>query len=171
MKTILTLFLFCGFALVQKAAAQTVATDSASATTAAKPDPRADRLRSMRDLRPGFPPRSAPFPGQPARDARHNTRQFALPKDLVKKVRSGEIPPGSDYFKATAASTPIPAMLADSSYVKDYRYYAYNIGMRQQLHPARTGLIIGGSVLVVVAGFVALIIALSHAVHFHPTMY
>jgi hypothetical protein len=170
MKTIFALLLFCCFALVQKAAAQTAVTDSARATPPAKPDSRADRLQAIRDRRPGFPSRSAPFPGEPAWDARHNTRQFKLPKDLVPKVRSGEIPATSDYFKPTAASTPIPQMLADSAYVKDYRYYAYNKGIRQTAHPATTGLIIGGSVLVAVAGIVALFIALSH-IHIHPTMY
>ncbi|HZY36138.1 MAG TPA: hypothetical protein VFE53_05790 [Mucilaginibacter sp.] len=170
MKTTITLLLFCCFALVQMAAAQTAATDSTKATPPAKPDSRADRLRAMRDMRPGLPPRSAPFPGEPARDARHNTRQFRLPKELVPKVSSGEIPATSDYFKPTAASTPIPQMLADSAYVKDYRYYAYNKGLRQTAHPATTGLIIGGSVLVLVGGLIALIIVLSH-VHIHSTMY
>ena len=168
MKTILALFLFCCFAFMQEAAAQT--TDSTS-TVQSKPAPPANHWQAMRERRPGFGPTSAPFEGQPARDARHNTRQFRLPKDLVPKVRDGEIPATSDYFKPTAASTPIPEMLADSAYVKDYRYYAYIMGSRQMAHPARTGLIIGGSILVAVVGFVALVVALSHAVHIHPTMY
>jgi hypothetical protein len=165
MKTILALSLFCFFALVQKVAAQTTATDSANATQQAKPPSRADRMRAMLPQRP-VRPTSVPFPGEPASDARHNTRRFKLPKDLVPKVRDGEIAATSDYFKPTAASTPVPEMLADSSYVKDYRYNAYNIGIRQLRHPAGTGFIIGGSVLVFVAGMVALIIALSH-VHIH----
>jgi hypothetical protein len=169
MKTTLTLFLFCCFALVQKAAAQTAATDSARATQPAKPAARTNRMQPMRDGRPGFGRTSAPFPGEPAWDARHDSRQFRLPKDLVPMVRDGEIPATSDYFKPTAASTPVPEMLADSAYVKDYRYYAYNNSFRQMAHPERTGLIIGGSVLVGVAGIVALFVALSH-IHIHTTM-
>jgi hypothetical protein len=169
MKTILALFFFCCFALVQKVAAQVVATDSAGATQPAKPAPRADRLHTMWDRRPGFWPMSAPFPGKAARHARSDASQFRLPKNLIPKVRDGEITATSDYFKPTAASTSLPELLADSAYVKDYRYYAYNTGSRQMLHPVGTGLIIGGGVLVVISGFVALFIELSH-VHIHQSI-
>jgi hypothetical protein len=170
MKTILALLLFCCFAFMQKVDAQAVATDSASATQPAKPASRADRLRAMRVMRPAFPPVGAPFPGKPASHARHDTRFFMLPKALISKVRDGEIPSTSDYFKPTAESTSDPEFLADSAYVKDYRYYAYNTGIRQIKHPVGTGLIIGGGVLVVVAGMVALVIELSH-IHIKPHMY
>jgi hypothetical protein len=162
MKTLLALCLFCCFAPVQKAAAQVAATDSASAAQPAKPASRADRLRAMRARRPGLLPISAPFPGKPARRARFDASQFRLPKKLVPKVRDGEIPATSDYFKPTA-STSRPELLADSAYVKDYRFYAYNTGRRQLRHPVGTGLIIGGGVAVFLIGIVALFITLGHA--------
>ena len=162
MKTMLALCCFCFFALVQKAAAQVAATDTASAARPAKPVSRADRLRAMRDRRPGLSPMSAPFPGRPASRARNDTRRFKLAKNVVPKVRDGEIAATSDYFKPTAASTPAPELLADSAYVKDYRFYAYNTGIRQMKHPVGTGLIIGGSILVVLTGIVALFITLGH---------
>ncbi len=171
MRTILTLTLFCCFALLQKAAAQVSPPDTTSAAPAARPDPRSDRFRAMRDRRPGFGRTSVPFSGEPARRARHNTLNFKLPKNLVQKVRDGEITATSDYFKPTAASTPDTLLLADSAYVKDYRYFAYNKGSRQMAHPTRTGLIIGGSILVVITGIVALVVAIGHAVHVTPHMY
>jgi hypothetical protein len=105
---------------------------------------------------------TAPFPGEAAGYARYDVRRFRLPKSLAPKVRGGEISATSDYFKPTAESTPVPEMLADSAYVKDYRFYAYNIGSRQMLHPTGTGLLIGGSILAAVTGIVALVITLSH---------
>ncbi len=162
MKTILALSFFCCFALVQKVAAQVAAADSARAAQAAKPDPRADHLRAMRARRPDFRFKSAPFPGEASRRARNDAFEFRLPKNLVPKVRDGEISASSDYFKPTA-STHTPELLADSAYVKDYRFYAYNIGIRQMRDPVGTGLIIGGSALVVLTGIVALFVALGHA--------
>jgi hypothetical protein len=162
MKTILALSFFCCFALVQKAAAQAAATDTTSAAQAAKQPSRAERLQAMRDRRPGLWPVSAPFPGKPARRARFDASQFRLPKKLVPKVRDGEIPATSDYFKPTA-STSRPELLADSAYVKDYRFYAYNTGRRQLRHPVGTGLIIGGGAAVFLVGIVALFLTLGHA--------
>ena len=170
MKTILALSFFCCFALVQKVSAQVAAADSARAAQAAKPDPRADHLRAMRARRPDFRFKSAPFPGEAARRARNDAFEFRLPKNLVPKVRDGEISASSDYFKPTTASTHTPGLLADSAYVKDYRFYAYKRGSRQLRDPVGTGLIIGGSALVVLTGIVALFVALGH-IHIQPHMY
>ena len=163
MKTILVLFFFCCAALVQKAAAQSVATDSASSSHAAQPASGAGPVHDTQ-TRPDNPgPRSAPFAGAPARQARRDSRSFRLPKDMVPKVRAGEITASSDYFKPTA-STSSPAQLTDSAYVKDYRYFAYNIGRRQLLHPVGTGLLIASGVIVIVIGVTLIIVAaLSHA--------
>ena len=148
----------CLIALALQSLAQTP--DPASTAGAAKPLSRS-QLMNVRRAQLMIPaPR---YKGPAAKAARRDGRRFRLPKDLLLKLRAGEIGPNSDYFKPTATGTSDTTLLTDSAYVKTYRYYAFNNAQRQMIHPVGTGLLIGGSAFVAAALTVAIIIALAHS--------
>ena len=162
MKLALIFFCCCIIALAQKAPAQAGGRDSTLNADTVKTLSRGERMRQMMTRRAGMMLPAPPYSGAPAKAARRDARRFSLPKDMVIRLRAGNIPANSDYFKPTGATASNPALLTDSGYVKTYRYYAFNAAQRQIIHPVGTGLLIGGSVLVFSALMLALITAFSH---------
>jgi hypothetical protein len=158
----IALILCCLIALAQKASAQAAGHDSTVKADTVKTLSRSERMRQMMARRAGMMQPAPAYSGAPAKAARRDARRIRLPKDMVVKLRAGEIPASSDYFKPTAATASNPALLTDSAYIKSYRYYAFNSAQRKIIHPVGTGLIIGGSVLVFSALMLALITAFSH---------
>jgi hypothetical protein len=164
MKIVFIFFCSCLIALAQKAQAQTAGPDSAKKADTVKKPSRSERLRQIMARRAGMMAPAPPYWGAQAKAARRDARRFSLPKDILVRLRAGNISANSDYFKPNAAATSNPALLTDSGYVKTYRYYAFNTAQRQMIHPAGTGLLIGGSVLVFVSLMLVLIVEVfSHA--------
>ena len=148
MKLALIFFCCCIIVLAQKASAQASGRDSTLKADTVKTLSRSERMRQMMTRRAGMMLPAPQYSGAPAKAARRDSRMFRLPKDMLLKLRAGNIPATSDYFKPTAATASNPALLTDSGYVKMYRYYAFNAAQRQIINPVGTGLLIGGSVLV-----------------------
>jgi hypothetical protein len=163
MKTTLIFIFCCLIALAQKAPAQTAGHDSTAKADTAKPLPRNERLREITARRNAMLLPAPPYSGAPAKAARRDARMFRLPKDMLLKLRAGNIPATSNYFNPTATTASNPALLTDSGYVQTYRYYAFNAAQRQIINPAGTRLLIGGAAVVFAALTVALIVVFSHS--------
>jgi len=145
MKIVLILFALNFITLVQKVAAQAVDPGPAGKADTAKTLSRIGRRREIAANRVHEISPIPPYSGAPAKAARRDARRFRLPKDMVVRLRAGYITANSDYFKPTTATASDTALLADSGYVKTYRFYAFNGAQRQIIHPVGTGLLIGAA--------------------------
>ncbi len=124
------------------------------------------RRPSLHDIlvlrRPGQAGYEPDYSRPTEKTAKKDAGEFWLNDKLFEKFTDGHFPNTSDYFKPTAAYTHDARLLGDSSYVKAFRTAAFYQTLNRPPHPGRTALIVGGSIVVALVGFMLVLFALTH---------